>query len=125
MQPQMKREEIDIETTKSVIDSILPDEGIVKITPDKIMEKVSTIYKVTKEELIGKSRVKSLVVPRQIAMYLCSKLTDMNSGMIGTTFGNKDRSSVIHNIKKIEEDILTDENLNTTINYIIKDLESL
>jgi chromosomal replication initiation ATPase DnaA len=45
--------------------------------------------------------------------------------MIGRTFGNKDRSSVIHNIKKIEEDLLTDENLNTTINYIIKDLESL
>lgn len=122
---QMKREEIDIETTKFVIDSILPDEGIVKITPDKIMEKVSTLYKVTKDELIGKSRVKSLVVPRQVAMYLCSKLTDMNPGMIGRTFGNKDRSSVIHNIKKIEEDLLTDENLNTTINYIIKDLESL
>lgn len=122
---QLSHKEIDIDLTKYAIESILPKDGIVKITPDKIMEKVSTLYNVTKDELIGKSRVKNLVIPRQVAMYLCSKLTDMNYTMIGKTFGNKDRTTVMHNVQKIENDLNIDENLKTNINYIIKDLETI
>lgn len=122
---QLSHKEIDIELTKYAIESILPKDGIVKITPDKIMDKVSTVYKVTKEELIGKSRVKSLVVPRQVAMYLCSKLTDMNAGMIGKTFGNKDRTTVLYSISKVEDDLNTDTTLKTNIDYIIKDLQTI
>lgn len=122
---QLSHKEIDIELTKYAIESILPKDGVVKITPDKIMEKVSTIYKVTKNDLIGTSRIKPLVVPRQVAMYLCSKLTDMNFGMIGKTFGNKDRTTVMHNVKKIENDLKTNDKLKTDIDYIIKDLQTI
>lgn len=122
---QLSHKEIDIELTKFAIESILPKDGVVKITPDKIMDKVSTFYNVTKDELIGKSRVKTLVVPRQIAMYLCSKLTDMNANMIGKTFGNKDRTTVLYSVEKIENDLTTDKTLKTNIDYIIKDLQSL
>ena len=58
-------------------------------------------------------------------MYLCSKLTDMNAGMIGKTFGNKDRTTVIHSVQKIEGDLETDPVLKTNIDYIIKDLQTL
>ena len=122
---QLSYKEIDLELTKYAIESILPKDGIVKITPDKIMDKVSTFYNVTKEELIGQSRVKSLVGPRQVAMYLCSKLTDMNYRMIGNTFGNKDRTTVLHSVQKIENDINTDSELKTNIDYIIKDLQTV
>lgn len=122
---QLSHKEIDIDLTKFALESILPKDGIVKITPDKIMDKVSTFYNVTKDELIGKSRVKSLVVPRQVAMYLCSKLTDMNAGMIGKTFGNKDRTTVLHSVGKIENDLNTDKTMKTNIDYIIKDLQTL
>ena len=122
---QLSHKKVDIELTKYTIESILPKDGIVKITPDKIMDKVSTFYTITKDELIGKSRVQSLVVPRQVAMYLCSKLTDMNAGMIGKTFGNKDRTTVLHSVEKIEKSLKTDNILKTNIDYIIKDLQSL
>lgn len=121
---QLSYRKVDIELTKFAIESILPKDGIVKITPDKIMDKVSTFYNVTKEELIGKSRVKTLVVPRQVAMYLCSKLTDMNAGMIGTTF-EKDRTTVLHSVEKVEKDLESDSVLKTNIDYIIKDLQTL
>lgn len=121
---QLSHKEIDIEMTKKAIESLLPQDGVVKITPDKIMDKVSAVYNITKEELIGKSRVKSLVVPRQIAMYLCQRLTDMTPAMIGKTFGNKDRTTVVHNVQKIENDLLTDEALKVNIEYITKDLQS-
>lgn len=122
---QLSHKKVDIELTKYTIESILPKDGIVKITPDKIMDKVSTFYTITKDELIGKSRVQSLVVPRQVAMYLCSKLTDMNAGMIGKTFGNKDRTTVLHSVEKIEKSLKTDNVLKTNIDYIIKDLQAL
>ena len=122
---QLSHKKVDIELTKYTIESILPKDGIVKITPDKIMDKVSTFYTITKDELIGKSRVQSLVVPRQVAMYLCSKLTDMNACMIGKTFGNKDRTTVLHSVEKIEKSLKTDNVLKTNIDYIIKDLQAL
>ena len=121
---QLSHKEIDMELTKYVVESLLPKDGVVKMTPDKIMDKVSTFFSVTKEELIGKSRVKSLVVPRQIAMYLCSELTDMNAGMIGRTFGNKDRTTVLHSVNKVKEDLKRDTSLKTNIDYIIKDLQN-
>lgn len=122
---QLTHKNIDIELTKYAIESILPKDGVVKITPDKIMDKVSTFYNVTKNDLIGKRRTQSLVIPRQIAMYLCSKLTDMNPAMIGRTFGNKDRTTVVHNVQKIEKNLQTDETLKTNVNYIIKDLQTM
>ncbi|MBQ3426148.1 MAG: chromosomal replication initiator protein DnaA [Clostridia bacterium] len=122
---QLEHKELTLENTKSTIDSILPTDGVVKITPDKIMDKVCIIYNVTKDDLIGKSRVRQLVVPRQVAMYLCSKLTHMNNSMIGNTFGGKDRTSVIHNVQKIESLLENDEELKRNIDYIIKDLKSL
>ncbi len=122
---ELSYRKVDIELTKYAIESILPKDGIVKITPDKIMDKVSTFYNVTKEELIGQRRTKPLVVPRQIAMYLCSKLTDMNATMIGNTFGNKDRTTVLHSVQKIEDCIATDNVMKTDIDYIIKDLQTI
>ena len=58
-------------------------------------------------------------------MYLCSKLTDMNAGMIGKTFGNKDRTTVLYSIDKIEDDLANDNVLKTNIDYIIKDLQTV
>ncbi len=122
---QLTHRDIDIDLTKYAIESILPKDGIVKITPDKIMDKVTVFYNVTKDEILGPSRVKQIVLPRQIAMYLCSKLTDMNPGMIGRTFGNKDRTSVIHNIQKIEMELQTNQELKNDIEYITKDLQTI
>lgn len=119
---QLSHKDIDLELAKKILKSILPDDGIVKITPDKIMDKVSIFYKVSKEDLLGNVRTKTIALPRQVAMYLCAKLTDMNPGMIGKAF-NKDRTTVAHNVDKIEKDLNTNDVLKSDINYILKDLE--
>lgn len=122
---QLTHKDIDIELTKYAIESILPKDGIVKITPDKIMDKVTVFYNVTKDEILGQSRIRPILLPRQVAMYLCSKLTDMNPGMIGRAFGNKDRTSVIHNVQKIEMELKTNQEMKNDIEYIIKDLQTV
>ncbi len=122
---QLSDNTMTIEYAETVIKSILPEDGIIKITPDKIMDRVASFYKITKDDLTGKTRVKSFAFPRQVGMYLCNKLTDMNYKMIGNAFGGKDRSTVDHNVKKIEELLKTDESLKADINYIINDLETI
>lgn len=122
---QISKKEITIDFAEGVIKSILPEDGIVKITTDKIIDKVSLFYNISTENLIGNSKIKEFSFPRQVAMYLCYKLTDMRYGMIGKAFGGKDRTTVMHNVKKIEDKLKTDANLKSNINYIIKDLESV
>ena len=115
---------IDHSLADYVLKSYLPKTGIVKITSDKIMEKVSLFYNITVADLTGKVRTSNVAVPRQVAMYLCHKLTDMNFTVIGKAFGNKDRTTVMHNVRKIESDLETNESLKSDIDYIMKDLQS-
>ncbi len=124
---QISNIEYDIPLADDVIRAFLPHGGNIKITPERIIEKVATFYNIRKEDIIGQSRVKNISLPRQIAMYLCVELADMNFSMIGKNFGNKDRTTVMHNVKKIKStlDSNSDDKLNNDIRKIIKDLKNL
>ena len=121
---EISHKPIDHNLADYVLKSYLPKTGIVKITPDKIMDKVSVFYNITTSDLTGKVRTSNVAIPRQVAMYLCHKLTDMNFTMIGKSFGNKDRTTVMHNVRKIEGELDSNEDLKANINCIIKDLQS-
>lgn len=118
---QLKQRNIDIDFVKEIIKKV-PHES--KITVDKIIEQVCTYYDITKEEIIGKSRLKSFTLPRQVAMYLCNIMTELNYGAIGRNFGNKDRTSVMHNVERIKDLIKNDSILNSDIETIIRELKN-
>lgn len=90
-------------------------DGTPEITIPLIQAKVSKYYQVTVSELKGKKRVKSIVMPRQIAMYLSRQLTDASLPRIGQEFGGKDHTTVIHACEKIEESLMSDQKLQTEI----------
>lgn len=69
----------------------------------QIQEEVAKYYHIPLKELKGKKRVKSIVVPRQIAMYLTRELTDNSLPKIGAEFGGKDHTTVLHAHEKIEK----------------------
>lgn len=69
----------------------------------QIQEEVARYYHISLKELKGKKRVKSIVVPRQIAMYLTRELTDNSLPKIGAEFGGKDHTTVLHAHEKIEK----------------------
>lgn len=121
----ISRKNIDIKLAEEALRSILPDEGIIKITSQKILESVSAYYNVSVDEIIGQSKRQNIVMPRQIAMYLCHEMTNMNYKMIGTALGNRDRTTAIHGVDKIMEMIEKDNNLKYEIDFIMKDLNSL
>ena len=76
---------------------------------------------ISESDITGKVKTKEIVVPRQISMYLCRKILNMNDTNIGKEFG-KDRTTVGHNIEKIEESIDTNSTIKSDVNYILKDL---
>jgi len=71
-------------------------------TPDMIIEKVANYYSITPDDIKGQSRQKNTALARQISMYLIRKLLNMPLADIGAVVGNKDHSTVMHSIKKIE-----------------------
>ena len=121
----MKNTEITKELAEMVIKSIIPDDGIVKITPQKIIDCVCSYYNVTEEELVGKLKQKNIAYARQIAMYLCKTLTTMNFSMIARALGNRDRTTVMYGVDKIMASIKKDGALKADIEAITKDINSI
>jgi chromosomal replication initiator protein len=93
-----------------------------RVTIDEIQARVSEYYNVSKRDLTGDSRTKNLALPRQVAMYLCKKLTQHSLPEIGNSFGGKHHSTVIHSLRKIEKERKRDESLNTAINSFVSAL---
>lgn len=121
---QIKNCPITIEMADKAIKTILPDDGIIKITPDKIIEKVCIYYSISKEDIVGKTKTKNFTIPRQVAMYLCKTLTSFNFVELESYF-NKDRTTIMYSVNKMEDQMLENETLRSDINYIKQDLNSL
>jgi chromosomal replication initiator protein DnaA len=90
----------------------------------KIQNKVAKFYHVTVQDIKGKKRVKSIVVPRQIAMYLSRELTDKSLPQIGMEFGGKDHTTVMHSCDKISELLIKDADLKRSVNELKDDLRN-
>ena len=89
-----------------------------------IQEKVAKFFHVTVAELKGKKRVKTIVIPRQIAMYLARELTEASLPKIGQEFGGKDHTTVIHAHEKISEALKSDEELKKEVAKLRAELHS-
>ena len=91
---------IAMEMAKNVLRDVIGDKKKV-IAMDDIQEAVATRFHVKIAELKSRRRSKTLVYPRQIAMYLCRELTDASFPEIGRQFGGKDHTTIIHACKQI------------------------
>ncbi len=92
------------------------------ITIDLVQKVVAETFGVKISDLKSKRRTKAVVLPRQVAMYLCRTLTGSSLPETGTCFGGKDHSTVIHAIKVIEEKKEKDPELRARIEMLIKQL---
>ena len=88
------------------------------ITIPRILEVVSDFYRLKEKELLSKSRHKSIVLPRQVAMYLCRTQTNASLPDIGAEFGGKDHSTVMYACDKVLESIGSDSDVARQINSI-------
>jgi chromosomal replication initiator protein len=114
-----KQQEINLEMAKEVLRNFIKDKETT-ITIDSIQKMVSSYFDLKPKDLRSPRRLKQVVVPRQIGMYLARKLTHSSLIEIGEKFGGKDHSTVIHSIKKIEEKINNDPYTKSVIADLMK-----
>lgn len=74
-----------------------------RVKIEDIQRVVSKHYNVTKADLLSARRTRTIVRPRQIAMYLAKVMTPRSLPEIGRRFGNRDHTTVLHAVRKIEE----------------------
>ena len=112
---------ISVEMAKRILKDILIENSR-EITIEKIQKKVADHFQIKTIELKSSKRTKNIVLPRQISMYICRDLTDLSYPEIGSKFGGKDHSTIIHAVKKIEK--LMKENIQIK-NMVEKLIENL
>jgi chromosomal replication initiator protein len=78
------------------------------LSPERIREIVARRWRVRADALASKRRTKDLTVPRQVAMFLIKEAFDLSLVRIGEFFGGRDHSTVIHSIRKVEEEMERD-----------------
>jgi chromosomal replication initiator protein len=88
------------------------------ITVEMIQKLIADHYQMRVQDLKAKNNSKGVAVPRQIAMYLCKKLTGFSLPHIGREFGNKHHTTVLHSIHKIEQLRLQDNDMNRLIQHL-------
>jgi len=95
-----------LELTPEAVIQILGDnfkKQKVVATPKKIIKTICTYYTVKPGDLKGKRRLKEIVRPRQVAMYLLKNLTELPLVQIGSLLGGRDHTTVMHGVAKIEK----------------------
>ena len=92
--------EIDISTVKSIIKKRL----FLKISLNEIQKHTAEYFSISLSDLISNRKKRKFSYPRQVAMYLCRNLTDFSFKEIGKAFGNKDHSTVIYALKRVEKE---------------------
>ncbi|MDQ3087914.1 MAG: chromosomal replication initiator protein DnaA, partial [Acidobacteriota bacterium] len=103
---------------KNIIDSEQP-EGL---TIERISRLVASQFKLTSEEIKSKNNSRQIAVPRQVAMYLCKRLTKHSFPEIGREFGGKHHTTVMHSVEKIELLIKDDRNFHRVVSELIDNL---
>ena len=88
----------------------------------RIQKSVANFYNISFEDMKSKKRTPNLAIPRQVAMYLCRKLTDESFERIGIEFSGKNHATVIHACNKIENEMKINKDLNDAIANIEKQL---
>jgi len=95
-----------------------------RIKIEDIQRVVSKHYNVSKQDLLSSRRTRSIVWPRQIAMYLAKSLTLRSLPEIGRRFGGRDHTTVLHAVRKVEDLIGSDEVLTQEIEVLKRMLEA-
>ena len=95
------------------------------VTIEKIISHICNYYNLQTDDLIGKKRPKNIALPRQIAMYLCRRMTDASLPKIGLSFGGRDHTTVIHAYEKIEKMRKEDRNFDDLMEQFEKQIRSV
>lgn len=117
---KLTRQEITLELVEDALKDMIKPNDSREVTAEFIIQIVTDHFNLTEDAIVSKRRQNSVVLPRQICMYLCKELTELSTTDIGEKLGNRDHSTVIHGCTKIEDNLKVDSNLQKTIETLKK-----
>ena len=114
---------IDLALTEAALDKIQP-RGAGPLGPERVAEVVAAFFGTPTEALASRSRRRDVLVPRQLAMYLCARYTEASHQRIGRLFGRQ-HSSVANSIRGVERGILKNARLRYKLEALVARLDAL
>lgn len=112
---QLVGKPITIESTQQLLKDVFSLSRHGNVTIDHIIRTVAEQFKVTSNDLKGKKRTKTIVLPRQVAMYIARDITEYSTTELGLEFGGRDHTTVMHSCQKIDELLKLDPTMEATI----------
>ena len=119
----LQNSQITIDMTEKAISEVIQSKDKV-ISSQYIQEVVGKYFNIDPQDLIGQKRSANITFPRQIAMYLCRNVANLSLPQIGKDFGNRDHSTVMHSVSKIEKEIETKNNTKLIVESVEKILKN-
>lgn len=117
-------ENLTISDVSTILENHFSGLNSKNLTVEDIQKQVAQYYKIKQSDLIGTNRSREYVIPRQIAIYLCRQLTDLSLNNIAKKF-NKDHSTAVHSVSKVEDDLLKNRDIQEeieTLKQLIKEM---
>jgi chromosomal replication initiator protein len=112
---------ITLDMAKNVLRDLIGDKKKI-VSMEDIQEAVGARFHVKIADLKSRRRSKTLVHPRQIAMYLCRELTDASYPEIGRHFGGKDHTTIIHACRQVTKAKDADTTMNATLESLREEI---
>ena len=119
---QLIGREITVEMAQDVLHDLLRQADR-KVTVDEIQQLVAAHYNIKLAEMSSPRRARSVARPRQVAMYLAKQLTTLSLPQIGKRFGNRDHTTVMHAVRKIEELKVSDLSIAEDVELLKRQLQ--
>lgn len=116
----LTNKEISLDLAVEALKDIISNKQSKQVTIKLIQEVVANYYNLKIDDFKSARRTRNVAFPRQIAMYLSRKLTDMSLPKIGEEFGGRDHTTVIHAYEKISGNLKVDESLKQAVSELTK-----
>jgi len=111
-------EQVTIDRAEFIVRDLMSSSEPKRIKIDDILRIITKHFGVNRSELLSNRRNRSIVRPRQIGMYLAKNLTSRSLPEIGRRFGNRDHTTVLHAIRKIEQLMSDDMSFKEEVNLL-------
>ncbi len=115
---QTKNQEITLAVASEIVGESSQKPLQQKTTPVQVLKAIVDFYEIPHNDLIGRSRKKELVEPRQVAMYLLRDVLDMSFPYIGEKLGKRDHTTAMYAFEKISQEVNKNSVLNNKIMLI-------
>jgi chromosomal replication initiator protein len=115
---QLLNAPVTVDVAAAALNEVLEPAGHSTLAPGEVIDAVCRATGITRQELESKQRDRRIVIPRQIAMYLLREDTDLSLSEVGSLFGGRDHSTVLHSCEKVAADLDRDDRLQSMLKTI-------